>query len=178
MPSTGHTYEYIRIKPTSPNQTTIAFFHGFPDIAFSWRHQISHFAQQGYGIIAPDLLGFGGSSTPEDAREYRSKMLVEDTMAILDHEEIDKYHGVGHDVGSYVLSRLYNYHPARLLSMTFISIPYGAPGARFDINAMNEWTKNVIGFEKFAYMQFLASERSTELIEQHVRASISICPDI
>jgi soluble epoxide hydrolase / lipid-phosphate phosphatase len=172
VPSTRHTYDYIRIPASTPSKPTIAFLHGFPAIAFGWRHQIKYFAEKGYGIIAPDMLGFGGSSTPEDPKEYRSKMLVEDIMALLDHEGIDTYHGVGHDAGSWVLGRFYNYNPRRLLSVTFIAVPYGAPGVRFSIDAMNAWTKNVIGFEKFAYMQFLASDRSHILIEQHVRLSL------
>jgi soluble epoxide hydrolase / lipid-phosphate phosphatase len=166
--STGHKYDYIRISASAADKPTIAFLHGFPAVAFGWRHQITYFAEQGYGIVAPDMLGFGGSSCPEEPTEYRSKMLVEDMMALLDHEGIDTYHGVGHDAGSYVLARLYNYHPKRLRSVTFISVPYGAPGVRFSIDAMNAWTKTAIGFEKFAYMQFLASDNSHDLIEQHV----------
>lgn len=125
--STGHTYDYIRIEATSPTKSTIAFFHGFPAIAYGWRHQIKYLADQGHGIIAPDLLGFGGTSKPDSATEYRSRVLVEDVMALLDYEKVDKFHGVGHDAGSYLLSRLYNYHPARWLSLTFIAVPYGTP---------------------------------------------------
>ena len=78
-------------------------------------------------------------------------------MAVLDHEEIDSFHGVGHDAGTYLLSRLYNYHPTRLLSQTFIATPYNPPTSHFDLEAVNQWTKKLIGFEKFAYIRFLAS---------------------
>ena len=166
--ATGHTYEYIRIAATSPSKSTIAFFHGFPAVASGWRHQIKYFADQGYGIFAPDLLGFGGSSRPASALEYRSRLVVADLIAILDHEKIMNFHVVGHDAGSYVVSRLYNYHPSRLLSLTFISVPYSPPAAHFDLTTINQMTKKLIGFEKFAYCEFLASDRSPELIEQHV----------
>ncbi len=176
VPSTNHTFSYILIKPTSPTKSTIAFFHGFPAIAFGWRHQIKYFAERGHGIIAPDLLGFGGTSKPESTHEYRQRVFVQDLMAVLDHEKVDKFHGVGHDAGSHVLSKLYNYYPARLLSLTFIAIPYNAPGAHFDLEAVNQMTKKLIGFEKFAYIRFLASERSHELIEQHVSFQSCTCP--
>ncbi|KAJ9615923.1 hypothetical protein H2200_002000 [Cladophialophora chaetospira] len=174
VPSTGHTYCYIRIPPSSPTRSTIAFFHGFPAIAFGWRHQIKYFADKGHGIIAPDLLGYGGSSKPESTSEYRTRVFVGDIMAVLDHERIDKFHGVGHDAGCHLLSRLYNYHPARLLSLTFVAIPYNPPGSHFDLDAINQMTKNLIGFEKFGYMRFLASDRSYELIEQHLESFLSI----
>jgi soluble epoxide hydrolase/lipid-phosphate phosphatase len=174
--SSGNTYEYIRIEATSPTKSTIAFFHGFPAIAFGWRHQIKYFADKGHGIIAPDLLGYGGTSKPESASDYRMRILVEDIREVLDHEKIDNFHGVGHDAGSYFLSRLYNYHPARLLSLTLISVPYNLPGIPFDLEAVNQLTKNLIGFEKFGYIQFLASDRSPEVIAQHVSLCLSSSP--
>ncbi|ETN37923.1 uncharacterized protein HMPREF1541_07546 [Cyphellophora europaea CBS 101466] len=172
--STGHTYEYIRIEAANATKSTILFLHGFPAIASGWHHQIKYFADLGHRIIAPDLLGFGGTSNPESASEYRSNILIEDTIAVLDHEKIGRFHGVGHDAGTYVLSRLYNYHPARLLSMTFIAVPYGAPGTHYDLEAMNQLTKKLIGFEKFAYMYFLSSDRSPELIEQHLASFLNV----
>lgn len=171
--SSGNTYEYIRIEASSPTKSTIAFFHGFPAIAFGWRHQIKYLADKGYGIIAPDLLGYGGTSKPEPASAYRMRIMVEDIREVLDHEKIDTFHGVGHDAGSYFLSRLYNYHPAKLLSLTFVSVPYGPPGIPFDLEAVNQLTKKMIGFEKFGYIRFLASDRSPEVIGQHVSLLLS-----
>ena len=171
--SSGNEYEYIRIEATSPTKSTIAFFHGFPAMAFGWRHQIKYFADKGHGIIAPDLLGYGGTSKPESASNYRMRILVEDVREVLDHEKIDNFHGVGHDSGSYFLSRLYNYHPSRLLSLTLISVPYNPPGIPFDVEAVNQLTKKLIGFEKFGYIQFLGSDRSPDVIEQHVSSYLS-----
>ena len=166
--STSHTYDYIRIQASSPTKSTIAFFHGFPAVASGWRHQIKYFVDQGYAIIAPNALGYGGSSKPESPTEYRSRLVIGDVVEILDHEKIDTFHGVGHDFGSFFLSRLYNYNPERLLSLTFISVPYNAPGVPFDLEAVNQLTKKMIGFEKFGYIQFLITDRAPGIIEQHV----------
>ncbi|KIV86333.1 hypothetical protein PV11_01950 [Exophiala sideris] len=172
--STGHTYDYIRVETTSPTKSTIVFFHGFPAIASGWRHQIKYVVDWGHGVIAPDLLGYGGTSKPESASDYRMPVLVEDIMGIIDHERIDRFHGVGHDTGSALLSRLYNYHPARLLSLTFIATPYNPPASHFDLEAVNQLTKSLIGFEKFAYIRFLASDNSPQLIEQHISSFQSL----
>lgn len=166
--STAHTYEYIHIAPTTAGKSTIVLLHGFPAVAFGWHHQINHFARKGHGIIAPDLLGYGGTSKPDAVSEYRCRPMVEDVIAILDNEKIDKFHGIGHDSGTYLLSRLYNYYPARLLSLTLISVPYVAPPSSFNIEAINQTTRELIGFEKFGYCEFLASDHSPELIGKHV----------
>lgn len=171
--STGHIYDYIRIEATTPEKSTIVFLHGFPAIASGWRHQIKYFANKGHGIIAPDLLGYGGTSKPEPTSEYRMRLMVEDMIALLEHENIDKFHGIGHDAGTFLMSRIYNYHPTRLLSLTFIAVPYNAPNNPFNLDAINQLTKKLIGFEKFAYISFLASDRSSAIIDNHVRSQTS-----
>ena len=60
------TYSYIHIPPRLPNTQYILFLHGFPSTSYDWRHQISFFVAKGYGILAPDLLGFGETSKPRE----------------------------------------------------------------------------------------------------------------
>ena len=172
--STGHTYDYICIKPASPKKATLVFLHGFPAIADGWNRQIGYFASLGYGIIAPDLLGFGGTSKPHAVLEYCSWVIAEDMFALLDHEKLELAHGIGHDAGAYVLSRLYNYSPRRWSSLTFIAVPYSPPGIHFDMDIMKQITENLIGFEKFGYVRFLAADGSHKLIEEHLDSFLSI----
>jgi pimeloyl-ACP methyl ester carboxylesterase len=42
----------------------VVLAHGFPELAYSWRHQIPALAEAGYRVLAPDQRGYGGSSTP------------------------------------------------------------------------------------------------------------------
>lgn len=166
--STKHTYSYICIPPRSPTDGTLLFLHGFPAIALTWHHQIKFFRDLGYGIVAPDLLGFGQTSKPAAIKDYHSRIIVDDINSILEHENIDKCHGIGHDAGTFVLSRLINYYPDKLLSVTFIALPYTPPGMHFDLSTMNGLMQKLIGIEKFGYIQFLAEERSSGIIEKHV----------
>ena len=48
----------------SPTHPTIILCHGFPEIAYSWRHIIAPLADLGYHVIAPDLRGFGATGNP------------------------------------------------------------------------------------------------------------------
>jgi pimeloyl-ACP methyl ester carboxylesterase len=169
--STGHTYNYVHIPPTSPTKPTILFFHGFPSSCYDWRHQINFFPLHGYGILAPDLLGYGGSSKPTSAEEYKAKKMAAEMIEILDHEGLTKVHAVSHDTGTILLSRLANYYPDRLLSCTFLAVPYSKPGEHFDLDAVNALTKKVHGKERFGYLKFFVSDRTGDLLDQHVSHS-------
>ena len=38
--------------------------HGWPELSYSWRHQIPAIAAAGYRVVAPDMRGYGGTSAP------------------------------------------------------------------------------------------------------------------
>ena len=93
----GTTYRYIHTRPQASGKPYILFLHGFPSSSYDWRHQIQFFSQKGYGIVAPDLLGYGGTDKPQDAQAYRMKKMAGEVIGILDHEGIVTVLGVGHD---------------------------------------------------------------------------------
>ena len=95
--SRGFTYNYIHISPTAPNQEYLLFLHGFPSSAHDYHHQISHFSEKGYGIVVPDMLGYGETSKPLDVNAYTGKGIAQDISEILENEKIEKVIGVGHD---------------------------------------------------------------------------------
>ncbi|KAL5795639.1 hypothetical protein ACOSQ2_000459 [Xanthoceras sorbifolium] len=39
------------------NGPVVLFLHGFPELWYSWRHQLLHLSSRGYRAIAPDLRG-------------------------------------------------------------------------------------------------------------------------
>src|SRR5664279_4462676 len=64
----------------------VILLHGFPDSWRLWRHQTRLLAATGYRVIAPDLRGFGRStsSRPLDVADYRMSVLVSDIAGLLD----------------------------------------------------------------------------------------------
>jgi hypothetical protein len=44
-----------------PGRPCVVFLHGFPEFAYTWRHQLLPVAQTGFHAIAPDLRGYGRS---------------------------------------------------------------------------------------------------------------------
>jgi soluble epoxide hydrolase/lipid-phosphate phosphatase len=165
----GTTYAYVYFPQTDPSKSTILFLHGFPSSSYDWLYQIPYFAAKGYGIIAPDLLGYGGTDKPHSVEPYIFKTMAADIVALLDHEGIDKVHTVGHDFGSIFLSTIINYYPSRILSSTFLAVPYSPPGRMFDLDLAQQMTEKVIEFERFGYMRFFNEDDSWKLMNEHVR---------
>jgi pimeloyl-ACP methyl ester carboxylesterase len=68
----------------------VVFLHGFPEIWYSWRHQMLAVAAAGYRAVAPDWRGYGLSDQPPEAEAASYDDLVEDLLAILDALSIPK----------------------------------------------------------------------------------------
>ena len=58
---------------------------------------VPFFEKQGYGIIAPDMLGYGGTDKPTDPAVYKGTLMAKDMVDILDAEKIAKVIVIGHD---------------------------------------------------------------------------------
>jgi pimeloyl-ACP methyl ester carboxylesterase len=76
--------------------------HGFPEHAFSWRHQIPLFAKLGYRVWAPNQRGYGKSSRPKGVASYRIEELVADVAGLIDAAGARHVTLVGHDWGGLV----------------------------------------------------------------------------
>jgi soluble epoxide hydrolase/lipid-phosphate phosphatase len=170
--STGTTYSYVSISASSPQKPNLLLLHGFPSSCYDWRLQIAHFTSLGYGIIAPDLLGYGSTDRPLDPSAYRGKKMAQEVIDILDAEGFNdtdrKVHGISHDWGVFLMSRLCNYFPKRWDSATFMSVPYQPPGGKLDVDALNAITKKMQGWEVFGYWKFLEREDAGEIVKDHV----------
>lgn len=58
-------------------------------IGADWRHQISFFKARGYGLIVPDMLGYGGTDKPTDPTFYTLSLVFKDLIDVLDAEKVD-----------------------------------------------------------------------------------------
>jgi len=74
--------------------------HGFPELAFSWRHQIPALVDAGYEVWAPNLRGYGESSKPPKVSDYAMDSLLADIAALIDVAGRDDVTLMGHDWGA------------------------------------------------------------------------------
>ncbi|GJY37345.1 putative epoxide hydrolase [Tanacetum coccineum] len=66
------------------------FLHGFPEIWYSWRHQMTAVANAGFRAIAPDFRGYGLSDSPLEPEKASYDDFVNDVVSILDSLHISK----------------------------------------------------------------------------------------
>jgi len=115
----------------------VVLLHGFPELAYSWRHQLPALADAGYRAVAPDMRGYGRSSRPEEVSAYGLDDLCGDVVGLLDALAIDKAVVVGHDWGAMVAWGVALRTPGRLhgvvgMSVPFIPRPTRPPVANFE----------------------------------------------
>ncbi|KAK7836404.1 epoxide hydrolase a [Quercus suber] len=102
----------------------ILFIHGFPELWYSWRHQIIALASQGYRAVAPDLRGYGDTDAPPSITSYTCFHVVGDLIALLDAvaPDQDKVFVVGHDWGALIAWYLCLFRPDRVKALVNMSV--------------------------------------------------------
>ena len=116
----------------------IVLCHGWPEHAFSWRHQVPALAAAGYHVIVPNQRGYGNSSRPIDVSAYDIDHLTGDLVALLDHFGYEDATFVGHDWGANVVWGLTLLHPHRVTRVINLSLPYQERGERPWIEVMDD----------------------------------------
>jgi len=102
----------------------IVLCHGWPEHAFSWRHQLPALVEAGYHVIVPNQRGYGNSSRPTEVTDYDIEHLSGDLVGLLDHYGYDDATFVGHDWGAMVVWGLTLLHPSRVNGLINLSVPY------------------------------------------------------
>lgn len=107
----------------------VVLCHGFPEHAFSWRHQVPALVNAGYHVIIPNQRGYGNSSRPNDIMEYDIEHLTGDLVALLDYYGYEDATFIGHDWGANVVWNLALLHPKRVNKIINLALPYQERGA-------------------------------------------------
>ena len=102
----------------------VILLHGFPELAFSWRHQLPALASAGYRAIAPDQRGYGRTTCPVDVDAYRIEELIADVHGLLDALRLDSAVFVGHDWGALLLWHMAVVAPERIDKLICLNIPH------------------------------------------------------
>jgi epoxide hydrolase A/B len=106
------------------DQPTVVLLHGFPDLSYTWRHQVPALAEAGYHVLAPDGRGFGRSDRPADLDAYDIDHLVRDMLGLLDGVGVDRAVFIGHDWGALVIWALALMAPDRVAGAGGIGVPF------------------------------------------------------
>lgn len=140
----------------------LLFLHGFPEGAFVWDALLEHFSRPengGYRCVAPWLRGFGPSSAPADAKDYRPKHLVQDILALIGIESPGAPLAclVAHDWGGAVAWNTANQFPQQMQRLAIINSPH--PGT-----FLRELQTSPAQQAASAYMNFLIRPDAESLL--------------
>lgn len=102
----------------------VVMCHGFPELAYSWRHQIPAIANAGFHAIAPDQRGYGLTDRPPAIEDYDIHHLTGDLVGMLDAMKIEKAVFVGHDWGGFVVWHMPLLHPNRVAGVIGVNTPF------------------------------------------------------
>ncbi|XP_020682828.1 uncharacterized protein LOC110099869 isoform X2 [Dendrobium catenatum] len=102
----------------------VLFLHGFPELWYSWRHQILSLAARGYRAVAPDLRGYGDTEAPTDVSAYSIFHLVGDLVSLIDSLGQEQVFVVGHDWGAIVAWNLCIFRPDKVKALVNLSVPF------------------------------------------------------
>jgi pimeloyl-ACP methyl ester carboxylesterase len=101
----------------------VVMCHGFPELWYSWRHQLRALAAAGFHAIAPDQRGYGETEAPEPIEAYTQRQLVADIVGMLDALGIEKCVIVGHDWGGAVAWNAAMMAPDRIERVIGVNTP-------------------------------------------------------
>lgn len=76
--------------------------HGFPELGFSWRHQLPLLASLGYRAWAPDLRGYGRTERPTGIGAYAIETLMDDVAGLVDASGAKQTVLLAHDWGGVI----------------------------------------------------------------------------
>lgn len=129
----GLTVHLLEAGHQEPGRPLVLLLHGFPELAYSWRHQMLPLAQAGYHVVAPDLRGFGRTTGADhsydcDLNEYGYLNKVRDALALvraLGHDRVAAV--VGHDLGAPIAAYCALIRPDVFNSAVLMSAPFPGP---------------------------------------------------
>ncbi|KAK7400539.1 hypothetical protein VNO78_11748 [Psophocarpus tetragonolobus] len=114
----------LHVAQIGTGENVVLFLHGFPEIWYSWRHQMIALADAGFRAISFDHRGYGLSDTPPQPDKTGWSHILNDILALLDALALPKVFLVGKDFGArpaYLFSIL---HPERVLGVITLGAPY------------------------------------------------------
>ena len=155
----------VRVAGSGP---AVVLAHGFPEIGYSWRHQVPALVAAGYRVIVPDMRGYGKSDRPQEVDSYSAANVGKDLIGVLDSLGEQQAVFVGHDWGAGIVWPLALSHPDRVQAIAGLSVPFGPPAPVAPTQIM----RKRLG-DSFYMIQFQQQGPPEENLARDVRATMT-----
>jgi pimeloyl-ACP methyl ester carboxylesterase len=116
----------------------VVLCHGWPELSYSWRHQIPALADAGFHVVAPDMRGFGRSSAPAEIGAYTIFDNVGDMVALVSALGEKQAVIVGHDWGAPVAWDAAKFRPDMFTKVAGLSVPPPLRGRSRPLESLRE----------------------------------------
>ena len=150
----------------------VVFSHGFPELAFSWRHQLDGVAAAGYHAIAPDQRGYGLTGGPDDPMQYDIGIFCDDLIGLLDAKGIDKAVFCGHDWGGAMVWSMARLHPDRCLGIIGLNTAAGRPAGLPPVQRSEP--SLIVMTPNYYFATFMEPGRAEPVLEADVRKTFNL----
>ncbi len=148
----------------------VVLCHGFPELWYSWRHQLKALTEAGYHVVGPDQRGYGQTDRPEAIDDYNVLQLCGDIVGLVDALRETEAVIVGHDWGSAVASRCALLRPDIFRAVVLLSVPY-RQRSWADIRP-TEAMKQMAGEKQFYQLYFQEPGKAEPELEADVRKTM------
>jgi pimeloyl-ACP methyl ester carboxylesterase len=146
----------------------VILVHGWPELWYSWRHQMGPLAAAGYRVVAPDVRGYGESDKPHAVESYDMRSLTGDVVGLIDAFGEDDAVLIGHDWGAPICWHTALLHPERVRAVAGLSVPF-LP--RRPVSPIDLYRQLYAG--RFFYQLYFQEEGRAEAeLEADVRTSL------
>jgi len=145
----------------------VLLLHGFPELWYSWRHQLPALAGAGYRAVAPDMRGYGRTDRPAEIGRYTQLHAAGDVVGLLDALGAEQAVVVGHDWGAPVAWNTALVRPDRVRGVVGLSVPYAPRGPVSLLTAM----RSILG-DGFYMSYFQAPDVAEAELERDVTRTI------
>ena len=127
----------------------VVLCHGWPELSYSWRHQIPALAGAGFHVAAPDMRGFGRTSAPAEIDAYSIFDHVGDMVALVAALGEKQAIIIGHDWGAPVAWHAALFRPDIFTAVAGLSVPPPFRGRGRPLASLRE-----IGIHNFYWQYF------------------------
>ena len=135
----------------------VLMVHGFPELWFSWRHQLAPIAAAGFTAAAMDVRGYGDSSRPHPVDAYDMQHIAADIAGIADQLGGGKAILFGHDWGAPIVYSTALLYPEKIAAVAGLSVPCMQQAAAPPLALMKEVFK-----DRFFYQNYFQEEGVAE----------------
>jgi pimeloyl-ACP methyl ester carboxylesterase len=147
----------------------VVLLHGFPELWYSWRHQLPALAAAGYHAVAPDVRCYGETDAPEAIESYSMLTMTADVAGLVDALGRDRAVIIRNDWGANIAWWCGRLSPEPFAAVVALNILY-EPHPPASTEMIKQWAGTAFNFALYFQEPGMAEAE----LEADVRRSLRL----